>query len=578
MNISYNSKAKKFEIQCTFAENSMIAELPSKRFKARRRIWQATALSRNAEFLLSNPKIKEAMTPEAVEVAEKAMSRVSQVRREPFPARFRFRTDPFKHQRQALDHVWGLERYALFMEMGTGKTKVAIDLNAARMMEDAIDTLVVFCPNAIRDNWIEEWALHSPLQDVPTLVIGDLTKSRKQSLIRQAESLERMVVIVGMESLQQKHRGGSAWDTVVEIIGGRKYAVVVDESHLAKNPDANRARNVEDIASYAKFCGIMTGTPIAQGILDLYQQFQILDPDIIGIGDYYSFRSRYAEMGGYDNKQVVGYRHLDELMGLLKPYVYQCTKEGVLDLPEKLYTRRTVKMSKEQEKVYREIDEECETMVYDAVSRGAPIELAVEQILAKYNALQQVTGGFVNYDEILEADEFGDTVDKVRKSAWLVSPDRNPKVRELMAVAEEHGDKPIIVWAKFRNEIAIIVDALRAKYGPDSVAEYHGGISRDDRKTGKADFKDGRRRFFVANQQTGGTGLTINEASVVVYFSNSLKLVERLQSEDRNHRIGQKNDVLYIDLVCQGTKDVDVMRAIRDKKDVADYVRDSMAT
>jgi len=576
VNITYNPKAKKFEIECTFAENSLIAGLPSKRFQARRRIWQATALSRNAEFMLSDPRIKQAMTPDAVAVAEKSVNRVK-IRREPFPAWYRFKTQPFKHQQQALDHVWGLERHALFMEMGTGKTKVAIDLNAARMMEGSIDTLVVFCPNAIRDNWADEWATHSPLQDIPALIVGDLTKSKKQALVTRASGLERSVIVVGMESLQQKRRGGSAWDTLLEMVGGRKYAVVVDESHLAKNPDANRSKNVEDIAGNAQFCGIMTGSPIAQGILDLYQQFQILDPDIIGIGDYFSFRSRYAEMGGFENRQVIGYNNVEELMGLVKPYVFQCTKKEALDLPEKLYTRRIVKMTKEQEKVYREIDKESETMISDAVSRGTPFELVVEQVLAKYNALQQVTGGFVNYDDILEVDEFGGTVDKVRKSAWLVEPERNPKVKELMAIAEEHGDKPIIVWAKFRNEIEIIVNALRAKYGPDSVAEYHGGISREDRKASMAGFKEGRHRFFVANQQTGGTGLTINEANVVVYFSNSLKLVERLQSEDRNHRIGQKNDVLYIDLVCQGTKDVDVMQAIRDKKDVADYVRDSMA-
>lgn len=570
MKIEYSEKNKKFVIHCSFHENSLIAPLPNKRFQKRAGTWHAPALSRNAAYMLAH--LREYMEPSALEVAEAAMARMI-IRPEPFPSWYRFKTTPFSHQKKALDHAWGLEAYALFMEMGTGKSKIAVDLHSARFMQGQIEVWVIMCPNALRDNWIDQWQTHSHLSDIPCFVVGDLTPKRSADLIKQAERSKRFIAIVGMESLQQKFRGGSAWDCLIGMIGDRglKYAVTVDESHMVKNPDANRARNVEEIASHAAYRGIMTGSPIAQGILDLYQQFQILDTNIIGIGDFYSFRNRYAMMGGYENREVIGYQNVEELMGLMKPYVYQCTKAEALDLPEKMYSRRVVQMHKDQAKAYKELEKEMESMIRDLARQDLPIEIIVDSVLTKYNALQQITGGFVNY-----YDESGE--ERIRRSAWLVEPGSNPKVKEVLAIAEENPKAKIIIWAKFRNEIAIIADALAAKYGPQAVAEYHGGFTREERAENLRRFKEDEDcRYFIANQQTGGTGLTINESNLVIYFSNSLKLVERLQSEDRNHRIGQKNDVLYIDLVCAGTKDVDVLNAIRDKKDVAEYVRTSMA-
>lgn len=566
MKIEYNTKSKKFEIRCNYAENGLIADLPSKKFQKRRMVWAAPALARNCEFLLK--RLREEMTPEAIEVAEKGMER-KRIRRQPFPGWYQFRTKPFEHQRQALDHAWGLEHNAFFMEMGTGKTKVAIDLNSARIMSGAFKVWVVFCPIAIRDNWRDEVRTHCPLTDIPVHVVGDFTKAKERALLKAGESGQPFIALVGVESLSQKFRGGKAYDTLVEMIGDKSFGVTVDESHLIKGHDSNRSRNVQDLAQYAKTVDLMTGTPIAQGIMDLYQPFQVMNPEIIGMGDFYSFRNRYAEMGGYENREIIGYRNVEELMSLIQPYVFQRTKEETLDLPDKLYTRRAVQMSKEQARVYKELDKETESMIKDLSRKGETVEVIVDQVLAKYNALQQVTGGFVNYD-----DESGE--EKVRRSAWLVEPEHNPKVKELMAVAAENPGKPIIVWAKFRNEITIIVEALEKKYGRGSVSEYHGGLRWDERKASLTAFKSGQTQFFVANQQTGGTGLTINESNLVVYFSNSLKLIDRLQSEDRNHRIGQENDVLYVDLVCTGTKDVSVLQAIREKRDVAEYVREAM--
>lgn len=563
MIIDYNPKIKRFVVQCSFAENSQIDDLVNKRFQRRTKVWYVAAVWRNAETMLERwPK---SLTPEALVAAREVLKRKKGPKEIPFPGWYAFKTPPYPHQREALDRCWGLDTSALFMEMGTGKTKVAADLNSARIMDAGVEAVVVLCPVAVRENWVDEWQKHCPLQGLPVFVVESMTPRQRERFVNGVCASERFVIIAGIESMQGEYKGGSAYKALTACLKGRRYSIVVDESHLVKNADKNRSRNAEAIAEGAQFKTIMTGTPITANVFDLYQQFQVLDPEILGFGNYYGFRSRYAVMGGYENKEIVGHKNLEELMDTVRPYVYECTKKDKLDLPDKLYTKRMVTMSKEQARVYKELDAGVESMVRDMSREGVEIELIVDQVLAKYNALQQITGGFVKHTE--EGD---------RRTAWLVEPKDNPKIRELVAVLEENPGAKVIVWAKFRDEIAAIVQVLSEKYGQSSVVEYHGGVPAADRPTEIARFKNGGARFFVANQQTGGTGLTINESNLVVYFSNGLKLVDRAQSEDRNHRIGQKSDVLYIDLVCRGSVDVDIIRSIANKKDVADFVREQL--
>lgn len=558
MHIDYSSRAKKFVISCTFQENSRISSLPEKRFMRRSKKWHAPALARNSEFLLEN--CRDAMTEEAVEIARKSIER-TKTRRIPFPGWYQFKTEPYNNQQRALDYVWGLDRFALFMEMGSGKTKIAIDYYTARILQGDIDSWVILCPNSVRDVWAKhEIATHCPIE-LPVAIVGDLTDAKTRRLVEWAQAQKHFAAVVGLESIQQKERDGRAFKTLGRMLRGRKFGLTIDESHHVKNPQAIRSKNAEVIADAARCVNIQTGTPTTRCVLDLYQQFKILDENIIGISEYHAFRNRYAEFGGFENREVVGYRNLDELMDQIRPYTFQCTKQEATDLPPKTYTFRKVRMSSQQAKVYKQIKQEGEAKLQDI--KGESVEVIVEQVLQQYNALQQITGGFMKYD-----DTSGEEVQ--RRDAWLVEPSKNPKIQEIKAIAEENPDRRIIVWAKFKNEIAQIVEAL------GDVSEYHGGLNQEERRRSIQRFRDGETRFFVANQQTGGTGITLNEADLVIYFSNSLQYAERVQSEDRCHRIGQDKKVTYIDLVTEGTVDESILEAMSFKQDVADYVRDSM--
>lgn len=563
----FNPKTRKFVIQCPFHLNHILGDMPNKRWQKTSRVWHAPALSRNAEFLLNHTSAQHIqMTDAAHAAALEAVQRVSVVY-EPFPLDHPWKTQPMSQQQRALDFAWGLEACAFFMEMGTGKTKTAIDWAEASLNANRFSIVVVFCPNAVGQTWVDEWKKHG-CEYTTFLCSTDNVKS-KTFLRDLYNTFGPVALIVGAESIQSKEGGGAVYDAVTEYLGymlgrGFKYGMVADESHLYKNHDANRSKNVKTIAQGAVRRLVMTGTPLAHGPLDLFMQYEILDPNIIGIGDYYSYKARYAEMGGFENKQVVGYQNIDELMALVKPYTFQCTKEEVLDLPPKVYQVRHVNLTPEQEKLYRTLTKTKEAEIRGA--KGEAIEIQVNMVLELNLLQQQIVGGFISY-----RDEDGG----IREVQQVIDGKRNPKIREILAVAEENPGKQMIVWAKFRREIRDIVEALTE--AGFTCSQYHGGLSPEERQEELTRFKAGGAQFFVSNTQTGGTGITINEASIVVYYSNSFKLIDRLQSEDRNHRIGQTKSVTYIDLVAKGTVDETVSRALAEKKDMATYVRESMA-
>lgn len=149
----------------------------------------------------------------------------------------------------------------------------------------------------------------------------------------------------------------------------------------------------------------------------------------------------------------------------------------------------------------------------------------------------------------------------------------NKRVEELMSLIEETDGK-LIIWANYRHDIETIKLALQTEYGMASVGTYYGDTGQDERQRVVEDFQnpDSPLRFFVGNPGTGGFGLTLTAAHTMVYFSNSFDLEKRLQSEDRAHRIGQTKNVTYIDLVVPGTVDEKIIKALRDKINIASQV------
>jgi SNF2 family DNA or RNA helicase len=467
---------------------------------------------------------------------------------------YKFKTKPYEHQLLALTKSWNKREYAYFMEMGTGKSKVLIDNIAMLYDKGGINAAIIVAPKGVYRNWSEkEIPAHMP--DHIEKHIGVWTPAptlkQKKELMKLFEvGHDLKILIINVEAFSTKK--GVAF--VERFILGHQALIAVDESTTIKNPKAQRTKNLLKLAINTKYRRILTGFPVTQSPLDLYSQSSFLSPQLLGYTSFYSFQNRYAKlinrkMGTRSFRQVVGYQHLDELTKNVNEFSYRVLKKECLDLPDKVYQRREVELTPEQKKVYKELKD------YAIAELDSHEVVSVTSVLTQILRLHQVVCGFVRHDNGEEVEVKSNRLD------------------ELINVLEEVQGKTII-WANYQYDIKRILKTLHNITGVDSVATYYGETPDQERQEIIRRFQDPNSdlQYLISNTQTGGYGITLTEASNVIYYSNNYDLEKRLQSEDRAHRIGQTNKVTYIDLVAKGTVDEKIVKALRNKLSLAQEV------
>ena len=469
------------------------------------------------------------------------------------------KTKPYKHQQDALDASWNKKFFALFMEMGTGKTKIAIDTMAILFEEKQIDTVLICAPKGVYDNWVKnEIPTHLP-ERIDTFIVRwqpNLTEGYKKSLRQLCYRKTREprvlhVLVMNIEALSTTKGYASATEYMKK---NPNNIMIIDESTTIKNRQAKRTKNVVKIAQYAKYKRILTGSPVTKSPMDLFSQCEFLDKSPMGFSSFYAFRGRYAVVrqrshAGRNFQEIVGYRRLDELNKKLDHFSTRTLKKDCLDLPEKTYVKREVTLTDDQAKLYTQMKK----LALAQLDNG---EMATTQsVLTQLMRLQQITCGFLQPDD--------EPIQEIKSN----------RLNELLSVVEETQGK-IIIWATWTYDIRKIAELLSKEYGEDSVATYYGETHQDDRQEIVKRFQDpeSKLRFFVGQPRTGGFGLTLTAAQTVIYYSNSYDLEIRLQSEDRAHRIGQEANVLYIDLVAAKTVDEKILKALRDKIGISSQV------
>jgi SNF2 family DNA or RNA helicase len=456
------------------------------------------------------------------------------------------------HQLACLNASWDREEYALLLEMGVGKTKITIDTIAMLWDAGKIDGALIVAPKGVYRNWSDlELPTHLPDHVRSNTRIGYWTPSPNKVEKEQIEWLfypndDLNIFCMNVEALSTEKGVRFA----ERFLLGHKAIMVVDESTCIKNPGARRTKSCLSLGKKASYRRILTGSPVTKSPLDLYSQCAFLDWHLLGFSSYFSFRNRFAVLkqqnfGGRTIQQVVAYRNLEELAAKLKPFSFRVTKDECLDLPDKLFVKRTVEMTPEQKKLY-------EDMRRNAISSLGTGLITTTAVITQLLRLHQIVCGFIKTDEGEEVDLPSGRLD------------------ELMNILDEASGK-VIIWANYRRNIKMIEAAIAKAHGKESVVTYYGDTSDEDRELAKSSFQDSNSpvRFFVANSQTGGYGITLTQANTVVYYSNNYDLEKRLQSEDRAHRIGQKSNVTYIDLVTPNTVDEKILTALRDKNDIA---------
>jgi SNF2 family DNA or RNA helicase len=296
----------------------------------------------------------------------------------------------------------------------------------------------------------------------------------------------------------------------------------------------------------------MTGSPVTKNPLDLYSQCEFLDPWLLDFASYYSFRNRYAEMKtmhlrGRSIQVVKEFKNLNELSETLQNFSYRVLKEDCLDLPPKNFIKRHITLTPEQKKLYGQMKEAAMAMLNGKITTTVTV-------LTQLMRLHQITCGHFTADD---------------GSTQTVESNR---LKELMNILEETEGKAII-WANYQKDVANIISSIKKEYGENSIVDYYGLTPQEDRQDNIRKFQnDPECRFIVGTPQTGGYGITLTQANTVIYYSNGYDLEKRLQSEDRAHRIGQKKSVTYIDLIAEDTVDEKIVKALRDKINIASEV------
>ena len=466
---------------------------------------------------------------------------------------YKFKTQPYKHQLVALEKSWNKEVFAYFMEMGTGKSKVLIDNMSMLYDKGKINGALIIAPKGVYNNWYsQEIPNHLASHIQPKMVLWTASTSKAkdkeyQSLFESGYDLHILVMNVEAFSTDKGRLFAG------KFLRAHRALMAIDESTTIKNPTAKRTKAIVVLGKEAYYKRILTGSPVTKSPLDLFSQCQFLNDSLIESASYYSFKNRYAVMrthnfGGRRVQLVHSYQRLDELASILKKFSYRVLKEDCLDLPDKIYIKREVELSKEQKEAYS-------TMKSAALAAVKGKLATAPHVLTQLMRLHQITCGHLKNDD--------DSISELK----------NNRMDSLLELLDEVEGK-VIIWANYVHDVEKIVAKLCDEYGPETVVQYYGATPQPQRQKAIKQFQDPKSKvkYFVGNPQTAGYGITLTEAGTVIYFSNGYDLEKRLQSEDRAHRIGQKKSVTYVDLIAPKTVDEKIVKALRNKIDIASQV------
>lgn len=468
---------------------------------------------------------------------------------------FSHKLQPYEHQQKGLILSQHQKAFALFMEMGTGKSKIIIDTFTQLFLNREIDGVILTAPKSFYLNWYEELQIHMH-EWLPVRMAhwdADLGRGERERLFQLLKPQDNIldIVLVNIEAFATD-RGYQ----FIELFARMHYNfMTVDESTCIKNSKAVRTKAAIKIGQLCDYRRILTGTPMTQGPLDLYGQIEFLQPGYLGFTSFSCFKDYYAEtrrieLGNRSFEKIVRYKNIEELKEKIAPIIYRVLKTECLDLPEKIFITQHVEWTPEQKKRYTELKEEAITQF----SQNSVV--TCESILTVLMKLHQINCGHV-------IDDNG--------TAIAIPSNRIKVLLELIECVEGK----VIIWCKFKRDVLNIIAALEDTYGEGSAVHYYGDTSNAERALHKERFKrDDTCRFFVSNE-TGSKSLTLVQSSYAIYFSYDHKLETWLQSQDRNHRIGQEKNCTYVVMSIPKTVDVAIMKSLFAKRDIADEVLDN---
>jgi SNF2 family DNA or RNA helicase len=329
--------------------------------------------------------------------------------------------------------------------------------------------------------------------------------------------------------------------------------VIADESQRIKTHDAQQSKAMHRLGDIAKYKLILSGTPVQNNAIDIFSQYRFLDPNVFGM-NFYAFRSRYAVMGGFNQKQIIGYKDLDQLIKKEHSIAYRVTKEEALDLPEQTFLTRYIQFDSKAKHLYDQIKRDS----FAELEGGG--QITAPTVLTKLLRLQQFTGGFIQADG--------------NDKPELVFKGKLDALEDILDDYVIDAGKKLVVFCRFRPEIDLIQSLLSKK--KIRYCSIYGDIKIEDRGPIVEDFQTNpETKVFLAQIDTAGLGITLTAADTCVYYSENFNYAAYSQSLARIHRIGQRNTCTYIHLVVEKSIDEVVLKALAKKEDLAKTVVDT---
>lgn len=439
--------------------------------------------------------------------------------------RFDTCTDLYDYQNLAVGNV-SLNRVGgLFIDMGLGKTRCAIEL--AKIRQQRISKIVYFCPVSLKVTVMQEILKHTDCTEEDICMFDDKTGISSLPIVTW--------YIVGLESVSGSDRVTLAVNSIIDD----NAFVIVDESSFIKGHGALRTNRIITMSERARYRLIMTGTPLTEGYEDLYAQMRFLSSQILGYNSFYSFAANHLEYHPDYPGMVVKAHNTNHLVSKIEPYIFQIKKEDALDLPEKIYETRYCELTTKQKEAYQQAKEEILQLNNDDI-------LESYVIFQLFGALQQIVSGFWN-----------------REGKLLQFPENRTGLL-LDVISEIPENEPVIIWCKYIYSVNKIHDLLK-----DESVVYCGETSERDRQSNLDLWRSGKKRFLITTISSGGYGLDLTNSRYAIYYENEFSYAHRIQSEDRIHRIGQERKPVYIDLYATCGIEKRIYQAIVRKENVA---------
>lgn len=443
--------------------------------------------------------------------------------------------------------------FGFLFEMGCGKTLTAIAVMGALYITGKIQRVLIVAPSSVCAVWPKELAEYADFQHREALLLGDKKKRLSElSRLVAAEQLLSSALSVAVINYESTHRDG-----ILEALEDFEPDMIIcDESQRIKTHNAAQSKALHKLGDVAAYKLILSGTPVQNAALDLYSQYRFLDPSVFGT-NFYTFKGKYAVMGGFQQHQIVGYRDMDGLIQKAHSVAYRVTKDECLDLPEQTFLNRYVEFEPAARKLYDQIKRES----FAELDGGDTVTATT--VLTRLLRLQQLTGGYLQTDE-------GTKPERVSEA----------KIKALDDILEDYvisSGKKLVIFARFLSEITAIEDLLKSKkirYGL-----IYGDVKLEERGAIVQDFQTNPETMvFVAQLQTAGLGITLHAASTAVFYSVDYNYANYSQATARIHRIGQRNACTYIHLMVENSIDDKVMKALSKKENLAKTIVDGWKT